>query len=1309
MKKSRILIVEDELIVLRDIRQQLQELGYDLVGETDRAEEAIELAVQLQPDLVLMDIRLVGEMDGVTAAQTIRERHGIPVVFLTALVDESTVGRAKLAEPFGYIIKPFDERQLHTVIEIAIYRHQAEARQLAAAEEQSAILRTAQDGFWVTDLTGRIVEVNEAVCAMHGYSREEMLQMSVPSFEVDETPVEIAGQFDLLICQTVGRMERRHRRKDGKIVNLEISMSYRPALGGRVIAFLRDVTERKRAERLVQARLRLSVSSATCSLEELLQKTLDEAEALTDSVIGFFHFVHADQKTILLQAWSTNTLAKMCTAEGKGRHYDAAQGGVWLDSLRERRPVMHNDYATLAHRQGLPTGHAPIVRELVVPVIRNGLVTAIIGVGNKPQDYDERDVQMMVAVADFCWDIVGRKQADMARQQEEANIEALLNAATESVFLIDRNGTILTANEVAARRVNRSRAEFVGTCAYDLHPTELAGSRRVEIEHVFATGEPRRFIDQRAGRWMDQNLVPIRDARGEVSRIAVFATDITESRQAADEFRREQERFNNIFRMAPVGIATTIDRVFRETNDAFCGLTGYPREELLGQNVRMLYVTEVEYQEQGDTMRREIAEHGHSSVETRWRRKDGSIIDVQISGSRLSSGVDSRGIIAVALDITDRTKSSQALRKSEGRLRQAQKILGLGVWDWDIATDRTVWSGEMFSIYGITAETFTGRGQDYVTFTHPEDRAIQMANLQGAMERAAASESPPAPEPRQFRIVRPDGSIRWVEGDAEVVLNQAREPVAVVGTLIDITERRRIEESLRSKEEWFRLIFNLSGDAMTVWELKPDGTPGQFVEVNDVACERLGYTRAKFLQGSPLDLQSPESALVAAGNIRQLADGEAVLVELEYMGNAGRRFQVEVSARTFERNGRRLVMSASRDISARKALEAQYRQAQKMEVIGQLAGGVAHDFNNILTVMLMDLEMLRLACPTPESATPIDELLVMAKRAATLTQQLLMFARKQPLHPARLELNAALSALAKMLRRVLGEPISLKFVIGEPALWIDADAGTLDQAILNLCINARDAMPHGGALTIRTALVEFDAQSVPAVPEARPGRFACLSVTDTGIGMNAEILQHMFEPFFTTKEVGHGTGLGLASVYGIVHQHHGWVNAESVEGQGTAFRIYLPCSSAIEPAALGQAEFPAMSGGTETILLAEDDAILRDLSTMVLRKLGYNVLPASTAQEALQIWSESPKAIDLLLTDMVMPGGMNGLQLSETLRRMKPSLRVVLMSGYSGKLSKTEIPSGVGQAFLAKPFEVRDLGRAIRRCLDGDPGSALRN
>ena len=410
------------------------------------------------------------------------------------------------------------------------------------------------------------------------------------------------------------------------------------------------------------------------------------------------------------------------------------------------------------------------------------------------------------------------------------------------------------------------------------------------------------------------------------------------------------------------------------------------------------------------------------------------------------------------------------------------------------------------------------------------------------------------------------------------------------------------------------------------------------------------------------------------------------------------------SAARVQVSGQPMALLYLEDVSTLRRLEEQLRQAQKMEAIGQLAGGVAHDFNNILAAMLMQLGLLQIGSDlTPELAAALTQLEKGANRAATLTRQLLTFSRRQMMQVKPLDLNELLADLLKMLRRLLSEQIELVVQGQAGPLWIEADAGMVEQVVMNLCANARDAMPQGGRLTIKTESIQIEASAAQTRPSAQPGTFVCLTVADTGCGIDEATQARMFEPFFTTKDIGKGTGLGLATAYGIVRQHSGWIEVESKVGRGSMFRVFLPARKKTLPGLPHRAapEAPIAPRGQETILVVEDDESVRRVAVMCLQRLGYRVLEASNGVEALQRWNERAGRIELLLTDKVMPEGINGLELAERLRGMNHNLKVIISSGYSLEMARPSAWSERKMSFLAKPYQFEALAIMVRKCLDG--------
>ena len=395
------------------------------------------------------------------------------------------------------------------------------------------------------------------------------------------------------------------------------------------------------------------------------------------------------------------------------------------------------------------------------------------------------------------------------------------------------------------------------------------------------------------------------------------------------------------------------------------------------------------------------------------------------------------------------------------------------------------------------------------------------------------------------------------------------------------------------------------------------------------------------------------------------------------------------------------VAGVASDITARRELEQQVRQAQKMEAVGQLAGGIAHDFNNLLVVIELHAstleETLELA---PEARDSLQQIVAASERAAQLTKQLLTFSRRAVAQIKETDLGAVTGDLSKLLRRVLGEDVSLETRFASSLPRVRADAGMMEQVLMNLAVNARDAMPRGGRLLVALEAMEIQDPSSEGHPLGRPGCFVCLSVTDTGCGIPEENRARIFEPFFTTKEVGQGTGLGLATVFGIVEEHGGWIELESEVGRGTTFLVYLPAQArAVAPEPRAPASVPSPRG-SETVLLVEDDAMVRRVARRTLERSGYRVFEAESGPAALERWRMMPRKVDLLLTDLVMPDGMSGREVAARLGELQPGIKVLYTSGYSKDVVSRRLSLAPGHDFLEKPFSASALAQAVRRRLD---------
>jgi two-component system cell cycle sensor histidine kinase/response regulator CckA len=517
----------------------------------------------------------------------------------------------------------------------------------------------------------------------------------------------------------------------------------------------------------------------------------------------------------------------------------------------------------------------------------------------------------------------------------------------------------------------------------------------------------------------------------------------------------------------------------------------------------------------------------------------------------------------------------------------------------------------------------------------------------------------------------------------------------------DITELKLAEQELLEKTAFLESQIDSSIDGILVVndEDKMIFHNQKFIDMWKMPPEITNDTNnSKWVEFRAKQTKDPKAYLAKAAEIyskpNEVARFEIYLAD----GSIFDCYSSPARDKTGKHHGR---ITNFRDITGQRKLEEQYRQSQKMEAFGQLAGGVAHDFNNILAVILLRIEMLKLEPNlSVETLDFIEEIKKSSNRAADLTRQLLLFSRKQAMQLCDLDLKDVVQNHIKMLHRTLGEHIQIKINTPEEPIFIHADPSMIDQILLNLAVNARDAMPKGGDIIVQISSVEFDEVMAKQSLQSRPGSFACLTFIDTGEGIPREILPRIFEPFFTTKEQGKGTGLGLATIFGIVEQHNGWLSVYSETNQGTTFRIYLPLLIKTTNS-VTLSESPVHTrGGNETILLVEDEASLREAVKITLSRLGYRLLEASNADEALKIWSLHHDQIRLLLTDLVMPGKINGKELAEQILQQNPRLKVIYTSGYSAEIINKDFPVEVGVNFLTKPFEFHLLVKTIRDNLD---------
>ncbi|MEO6392881.1 MAG: PAS domain S-box protein [Pyrinomonadaceae bacterium] len=898
------------------------------------------------------------------------------------------------------------------------------------------------------------------------------------------------------------------------------------------------------------------------------------------------------------------------------------------------------------------------------------------------------------------------KRAEEELRWAEEKYRSIFENAIEGIFQSAVDGRLLSANPALSRLLGFDSAEELiagRTNLADQHYVDPA-MREVLLGLLQKHGVVAGFeceIYRRDGSsiWVIENIRAIRDQQGKLAHFEGSIKDITQAKLAEQQLRIQAAALQAA---ANAIVITDMKGQVSWVNHAFSVMTGYAPDEVIGGNPRILKSgvhDQAFYHELWQTVLRGQVWHG----EIFNRRKDGTVYPEEMTITPVKNGAgEILNFVAIKQDITERKRAEAqraefAAEIDENRRRLDNIVARVPGVVWEVSAEPnsthqrvTFVSEYVEQLTGYSVEEWLASTNFWFSIVHPDDQ-------ERAMRDSAASMLNGNEARMEYRWIRKDGHIIWVESNFAVINDEGGQPAGLRGVTIDVTERKHAEQALQLSEERFRELIENAHDIIYTHDLR-----GNYTSVNQMGQRITGYGHDEALRMNMLDVVAPESREYAKQMLaRKLAGEDVTTYELEIISKAGKRIPVEVNTRVIFENGRPAgVQGIARDVTDRKSLEAQLRQAQKMEAIGQLAGGVAHDFNNLLTAIngYSDLA-IRTLQPQDPLRHNLEEIKKAGTRAAGLTRQLLAFSRKQVLQPKVLSLNSIVTDLEKMLHRLIGEDVELRVIL-EPELGnAKADPGQIEQVIMNLAINARDAMPTGGKLTIETQNIELDEDYVRQHVAVEPGPYVILAVSDTGIGMDAETAKRIFEPFFTTKEVGRGTGLGLSTVYGIIKQSNGSIWVYSEPGRGTTFKVYLPRieDSAEEYKRVDDLE--EVLAGNETILLIEDDDTLRRLATEVLLSYGYKVLDAANGGAALLICERHPDAIELLITDVIMPE-MNGVEAAERLGKIRPDMKVLFMSGYT---SNSVVHQGVFESdmnFIQKPFSPADLARKIRSVLD---------
>lgn len=1224
----------------------------------DSLSAAIERLSAGLPDAILLDLSLP-DSSGVDTVRNIRiHAQDAPILVLTSHDDEELAHEVLRAGAQEYLVKSKVARtSLVSFIRSAMKVAQADQEQKKSEKSFRVLFASNPLPMWVYDCESlRFLEVNNAAIVHYGYSREEFLAMRI----TDIHPAEDVPRLLRDVAQARENLQEsegwRHLLKDGRLIDVEID-SHALEFAGRpaVLVTAQDITERKRTEEALresEGRFRPVWEHATDGMR------------LTDS-----------QGTVVAVNEAYCRMVGKPRAEVEGYPMSAVYAPADQDRILQKhleRFASREVPTNLEKQMTLWDG-----RKLWLEVSNCFIET-------------ESSRPLLLGIFR---DITERKRAEEARRKSEKQYQALVDdldaivweadASTLQFSFVSRRAELilgypveqwLTEPDFWINHILPEDRDFAAAlCA-----NAVASEKDHELEYRMLNRDGRPVF-------LHDRVRIIKDAEGRPTVLRGVMMDITERKRAESQIYLQSAALES----AANAIITT-DRQGEITwaNPAFTRLTGYTVEEAFGKNPRILksgLQTEAFYEEMWKTILAGRVWHGELTNQ----RKDGSLYEEEMT---ITPVLDTAGavanFVAIKQDVSERKRAEKALQVSEARFRELFEHATLGIF-------RATEDGKLLDVNPAlvamlgydSAEELLGVNLTTGIYRDPEDRRrLVRLCLENQMHQSTAVE-----------WKRKDGTSIFVRLTGRALQNSRGETEFFEDFVEDVTERKRTEDALRASETHFRELVENATYGIYVSTLD-----GKFQMVNSALVKMLGY-----------ESQSELLAVNLATDVYEDPHERTQLVE-----RFERAQQLEASVVKWKRkDGTQIVVSLRgrglrnpngtvdrfevfvEDITERRSLELQLRQAQKMEAVGRLAGGVAHDFNNLLGVILgygdLVAEQLK---PDDAIFSRVQEILKAGKRATSLTKQLLAFSRQQVLQPQVLNLNSIVEEADKMLRRLIGEDVEMRTSL-EPALGkVMADAGQIEQVIMNLAVNARDAMPQGGKLFVKTGNVVLDESYAWQHPPSKAGRFVKLEVTDTGIGMDKETQAHIFEPFFTTKEQGKGTGLGLATVYGIVKQSGGFIWVYSEPGNGTTFKIYLPqvVDSAVD--ARPEAASASTLRGTETILLVEDEPSLREMTREMLEAYGYTVLESNDPFDAIEIAERHEGAIHLLITDVVMPG-MSGRTVAERLKILRPETKSLYVSGYTDDAIVHHGVLEPGSAFLQKPFTQEELTIKIREVL----------
>ncbi|MEH1805553.1 MAG: PAS domain S-box protein [Nostoc sp.] len=918
------------------------------------------------------------------------------------------------------------------------------------------------------------------------------------------------------------------------------------------------------------------------------------------------------------------------------------------------------------------------------------------------QRVTERTAELVMSNVLLQQEIIERQSAETALRQSENLYRQLVESQTDIIIRIDLQGQITFANVAACQTFGWKQDEFRGQSFLQfLHPDDLPQV----MESITALGSSyytltsceRCALTANGLRYFQWNAIAIQNDKGEVVEIQQVGRDITEQQAALHDrqlaeaaLRQSEEKFRTFSE-------NTHATIWIGSADSFYPLYISPAyEKIWGRSSQGLFEqptswVDTVHPDDRDRATQSIEQllSGSQSISAEYRilRPDGSIRWIWNRGFAV---YDEQGKVSyyggIAEDITERKLAEESLRESEARLSLATEAVQIGIWDRNLIANTCVWSASMGLLYGLPSNTLCPTVEDYFNLIHPADRESVAASIARMIEEGKGS--------TEYRIVWPDGSLHWLNCKGQVYYNEVGQPIRIIGTNRDITERKLAEQKISEQAA----LLDIATDAILVRDFQ-----SQILFWNKGAERMYGWLSTEVIgkdlheilypDGTHQQLKEPLKSVIESGSWQG---------ELHKVTKSGQKIIVE-SRWTLMRDSARdpkSILTVDTDITQKKQLEEQFFRTQRLESLGTLAGGIAHDLNNILTPILAAAQLLQGKCFQDEELS--RQLLTLiesnAKRGAALVKQVLSFARGYKGEPTIIQVQYLISEIIQIAKQTFPKSIEFSTVIPEGIWAIAGDTTQLHQVLMNLLVNARDALPDGGNINISVENKFIDEAYTRMNLDAKVGHYIVITVADNGIGIPPEILDRIFEPFFTTKEVNTGTGLGLSTVLGIMRSHDGFIKVSSNVGRGSKFDLFLP---AVEATPVFKIEdLDVLPGQGELILVVDDEAQIREIATIILENHNYKILTASNGIEAIALYAQHKHQINAVLMDLMMPE-MDGITAIRTLRKMSNQLQIIACSGLNSMDVFTQAADVNVQVILSKPYTARELLNTLHHLFRG--------